>query len=137
MAEYRRGSIDRIIAPRFHAVDRPEHPQRIVPHSCKSPACASCGKVRTDAWCSQLLSDILDVAYRLLGFTIPWQLRLIIRDNRRLSNVMFREAADAVLSLTAGHPKPMGRKVRKRVEGRRGRKPFCPGIVGRTIPQDT
>lgn len=102
---------------------------RIVPHSCKSPACASCGKVRTDAWCSQLLSDILDVGYRHLIFTIPWQLRLIIRDNRRLLNVMFRAAADAVSSLTAGHPEPVGRKGRKWVEGRWRRKPFCPGMI--------
>lgn len=103
--------------------------QRIIPHSCKSPACASCGKVRTDAWCSQLLSDILDVRYRHLVFTIPWQLRLIIRDNRRLLNVLLRSAADAVLSLTAGQPKPMGRKGRKWVEGRRRRYLFLPGII--------
>src|SRR3972149_4013593 len=44
---------------------------RVVPHSCKSVACSSCGKVRTDAWCKELLTEILDVAYRHLVFTLP------------------------------------------------------------------
>jgi hypothetical protein len=114
---------------------------RVVPHSCKSLACPSCGKVRTDEWCKELLSDILEVAYRHLVFTLPWQLRLPIYDNRgRLLDVLFRAAADALLSLTAGHPAPIGNQARKWLAGRlkprrrrqgRGRKrrPFVPGAI--------
>ena len=67
---------------------------KVVPHSCKSVFCSSCGKVRTDQWCDELLSDLLEVPYRHLVFTLPWELRLVIQDNRRvLLNVLFRAAA--------------------------------------------
>lgn len=103
---------------------------RVVPHSCKSPFCASCGKVRTDAWCQELLSDLVDVPYRHLVFTIPWQLRLLIQDNRRvLLNAMFRSGADAILSLTSGDPLPKGRKSLKWLAARKKLKPFRPGII--------
>jgi hypothetical protein len=114
---------------------------RVVPHSCKSVACASCGKVATDKCCSELLSDMLEVPYRHLVFTIPWELRLLIKDNRKVAlNVLFRAAADAIQSLTTGSPKPLGRKSQtwlagrtKRRRKRRGRgrkrKPFTAGII--------
>ena len=71
---------------------------KVVPHSCKSVFCSSCGKVRTDQWCDELLSDLLEVPYRHLVFTLPWELRLVIQDNRRvLLNVLFRAAANAKL----------------------------------------
>lgn len=113
---------------------------RVVPHSCHSVACPSCGAVRTDAWCAELLSDILDVGYRHLVFTLPWQLRLPIFDNRkRLLDVLFRAASEAIQSLTSGSPAPLGHGARKWLEGRksrrwrRGRGPrrplFVPGII--------
>lgn len=103
---------------------------RVVPHSCKSVFCSSCGKTRTDQWCSELLSEILDVPYRHLVFTIPWELRLLIQDNRaRLLSVLFRAAADAILSLTAGDPIPRGRRSRRWLAARRRRKPFTPGVM--------
>ena len=114
---------------------------RVVPHSCKSVACPSCGKVRTDQWCKELLSDIIDTAYRHLVFTLPWQLRLPIYDNRdRLLQVLFRAATDAVLSLTTGNPAPLGRKSQEWLAGRmkkrrkkrgrgRRRRSFVPGII--------
>ena len=86
---------------------------KVVPHSCKSVFCSSCGKVRTDQWCDELLSDLLEVPYRHLVFTLPWELRLLIQDNRRvLLNVLFRAAADAVLSLSGQGPTPRGRSLR-------------------------
>ena len=102
----------------------------VVPHSCKSVFCSSCGKARTDQWCKELLSDILDVPYRHLVFTIPWELRLLIKDNRRIvMNVLFRAAADAILSLTSGNPLPQGRKCLKWFMGQKKRKPYVPGII--------
>ena len=103
---------------------------KVIPHSCKSVFCSSCGKVRTDQWCKELLSDILDVPYRHLVFTLPWQLRLLIQDNRSiLLNILFRAAADAILSLTIGRPLPKGRKSLKWLKGRRRRKPYQPGFM--------
>lgn len=101
---------------------------RVVPHSCKSPFCSSCGKARTDEWCGELLSDWLDVPYRHLVFTLPWQLRLPIQDNRQLLlPVLFRAAADTILSLTSGTPTPLGRKSQKYMAGRKRK--YTPGIM--------
>ena len=106
------------------------HTVMVVPHSCKSVFCSSCGKVRTDQWCQQLLSDMLDVPYRHLVFTLPWELRLLIQDNRKLLlDVLFRAAADAILSLTAAGPLPKGRKSLKWVKGRKRLKPYLPGMI--------
>lgn len=101
---------------------------RVIPHSCKSVFCSSCGKARTDEWCQQLLSDLLDVNYRHLVFTLPWQLRLPIQDNRgRLLPVIFRAAVDAIMSLTAGKRLPRGRKARKWIKKRKRK--FTPGLM--------
>ena len=99
-------------------------------HSCKSLFCASCGKVRTDQWCKELLSDMLDVPYRHLVFTIPWELRLLIQDDRVvLCNVLFRAAADAIVGLTGGIVDAQGRKGQKWLEARNPRKLFLPGVL--------
>jgi len=103
---------------------------KVVPHSCKSVFCASCGKVRTDQWCKELLSDMLDVPYRHLVFTIPWELRLLIQDNRAIAlDVLFRAAADAIHGLTSGTVALQGRKSQKWLEGRHPRKKFLPGVM--------
>jgi hypothetical protein len=104
--------------------------QRVVPHSCKSSFCSSCGKARTDNWCEGLLSEILDIAYRHLTFTLPWQVRLPIQDNRkRLLNVIFREAANTILALTLGDPKPLSHKAQERMSRLGPEKRYRPGII--------
>ena len=103
---------------------------KVVPHSCKSVFCSSCGKVRTDQWCDELLSDLLEVPYRHLVFTLPWELRLLIQDNRRvLLNVLFRAAADAVLSLSGQGPTPRGRKSQPWLAARRPSRRYLPGLI--------
>ena len=87
-------------------------------------------KVRTDQWCDELLSDLLDVPYRHLVFTLPWELRLLIQDNRRvLLNVLFRAAAEAVLSLTGQGPAPRGRKSQPWLAARHPRRRYLPGMI--------
>jgi hypothetical protein len=103
---------------------------RVIPHSCKSALCASCGTARTEQWCRQLLSEMLDVNYRHLVFTLPWQLRLVIQDNRSvLLPILFRAVADSILSLTLGNPIPKGRKSRKWRERCRRVPRYTPGII--------
>ena len=103
---------------------------KVIAHSCKSVVCSSCGKVRTDQWCRELLSDMLDVPYRHLVFTIPWELRLLIQDNRDvLLDVMFRAAADAILSLTGGLPLPQGRRAQDWLARKKRQKPYTPGFM--------
>ena len=45
-----------------HVYACPEgHETRIVPHSCKSRFCPTCGKHATDRWADDALSDLLGV----------------------------------------------------------------------------
>jgi Putative transposase/Transposase zinc-binding domain len=103
---------------------------KVVPHSCKSVLCTSCGVARTENWCRDLLSEVLDVKYRHLVFTLPWQLRLVIQDNRDvLIPVLFRALADSILSLTVGTPEPRGRKSRRWRERCRRVPRMTPGFL--------
>ena len=66
---------------------------RMIPHSCKSRFCSCCGKIATDKWTEERLSDILPVNYHHLVFTLPWQLRSLCLVNRQ---VMFQLLFSAV-----------------------------------------
>jgi hypothetical protein len=69
----------------FHAYTCPKCGEvKLVPHSCKSRFCSSCGKIATDRWIEERLSDILPVEYHHLVFTIPWQLRIVCLVNRKI-----------------------------------------------------
>lgn len=65
----------------------------IVPHSCKSRFCPTCGKLATDRWADGVLNELLDVPYHHLVLAVPWQLRAIIGLNREVGlNIMARAA---------------------------------------------
>jgi len=75
--------------------------RRLIPHSCKSRFCNSCGKVMTDNWTQERLSDILPVGYHHLVFTLPWQLRAIIMLNRKVMlNLLFLSVKKSILDWT-------------------------------------
>lgn len=71
--------------------------ERIVPHSCKSRFCSSCGKVAVDNWIGKALGKFLDVPYHHLVFTIPLELRNVFLANRKLLNILFQAASRAIL----------------------------------------
>jgi hypothetical protein len=54
-----------------------------IPHTCKSRFCSSCGKVATDKWVETSLSQMLDVEYKHLVFTLPKQFRDWFLKNRK------------------------------------------------------
>jgi len=100
---------------------------KVVPHSCHSPFCNSCGTARSQDWGARVLSEMLDVPYRHLVFSLPWELRLPARDNReRLLSAVMRGAAESVLALTRGDPEPLGFRGRERMAA--ARKRYTPGI---------
>jgi hypothetical protein len=69
----------------------------LIPHSCKSRFCPTCGKHATDVWADQVLNGLLDVAYHHLIMAIPWQLRIVIMMNRRAGlNLITQAATEAV-----------------------------------------
>jgi hypothetical protein len=71
----------------------------IVPHSCKSRFCSSCGKVATDSWMDKMSSELLDIPYYHIVFTIPQELRNLFAWDRQLLGVLFTSAKDTVLSI--------------------------------------
>lgn len=101
---------------------------RLIPHSCKTPFCSSCATARTDDWCNKQLSEMLDVPYRHLIFTLARELRHLIRHNKKvLLSALYRAASQALLSMTAGEPKP--RPGLNRNHMARKRKRFKPGFL--------
>lgn len=74
---------------------------RLIPHSCKSRFCNSCGKIMTDNWTEERLSDILSVGYHHIVFTLPWQLQAIIMLNRKVMlNLLFLSVKKSILDWT-------------------------------------
>jgi hypothetical protein len=73
------------------------HRVEIIPHSCKSRFCPTCGKHATDVWANQVLNRLLDVPYHHLVLSIPWQLRVVIIMNRAAGlNLLCAAATEAV-----------------------------------------
>ena len=70
--------------------------ERIVPFSCKTRFCPSCGKVRTDEWVNRISTELLDVPHLHLTLTIAQELRQTFHDDRRLLDAMLKVAAEAV-----------------------------------------
>lgn len=71
--------------------------ERIIPFSCKSRFCNSCGKVAVDNWIDNACSWFLDVPYHHLVFTIPKELRNVFLYDRSLYNILFKAASRTVL----------------------------------------
>jgi hypothetical protein len=86
----------------FHKYQCPDCGDNVVvPHSCKSRFCSSCGTLATNNWISSNLNELLDVPYKHLVFTIPSELRTIILSNRKLLlNLLFKSASKTILSWT-------------------------------------
>jgi len=84
----------------YHKYACPEHPDQyiIVPHSCKTRFCNSCGKVLTDKWVERIESDFLATGFHHICFTVPQELRELLSDYRFLLNCLFRASSETVLS---------------------------------------
>jgi len=86
----------------FHAYKCPKCKEvKLIPHSCKSRFCSSCGKIATDRWIGERLSDILPVEYHHLVFTLPWQLRIVCLVNRKIMfEILFYAVNESIQSWT-------------------------------------
>lgn len=83
----------------YHLYRCPAHPEveRIVPHSCKSRFCSSCGKVATDNWMDNAVAKFVDVPYRHIVFTIPDTLWNVFLWDRKLLDILFTAARRTML----------------------------------------
>ncbi|MEA3485753.1 MAG: transposase [Candidatus Aerophobetes bacterium] len=84
----------------YHKYACPEHPDEyvIVPHSCKTRFCNSCGKVLTDKWVKRIENDFPPTGFHHICFTVPKELRELLDEYRFLLNSLFRASSQTVLS---------------------------------------
>ena len=83
----------------YHEYSCPKcNSKKRIPHTCKSRFCSSCGKVATDRWVETSLSQILDVEYKHLVFTLPAEFRGWFLQNRKVClNAFFIVVKDTIL----------------------------------------
>ena len=77
-------------------------------HSCKNRACPKCHGNDTRKWLEKRRAEMLSTVYFHMVFTLPAELREIVRSNQKvLYDVLLRAAAYALLKLAAD-PKYVG-----------------------------
>jgi len=68
----------------------------LVPNTCKSRACPSCGYRATELWQVELEAMLPDVLYVGINFTIPGEMRPLFQRNRHLLNDLPAVGASAI-----------------------------------------
>ena len=73
-------------------------------HSCNHRACPQCGHADATVWLEGQRRRLLPVPYYLVTFTVPGQLRALIRSNQKLLyDLLLRHCAGALLEVGAQH----------------------------------
>lgn len=75
--------------------------EHLVPFSCKTRFCPSCGKVRIDKWVDRMAQDMLEVPHLHLTLTIDDALRPFFLADRRLLKDLLQVGAQAVQEVLA------------------------------------
>ena len=75
-----------------------ENQRRIVNHTCKSPACPSCGHRATVQWQRGWWVALANQPYKGITFTMPHQLWEVFRDNRPLAPALSALAAKVLMT---------------------------------------
>lgn len=71
-------------------------------HSCRNRLCPSCGAASRQEWVAARLADVLPCRYFHLVFTVPAELRRLIRSNQAvLLDALMRAAAESLQQLAA------------------------------------
>jgi Putative transposase/Transposase zinc-binding domain len=73
-----------------------EDQELIVYHTCKSPACTSCGHRANTQWQRERWAALPDVKYKGITFTMPKELWGLFRDNRPLADALPALAASVL-----------------------------------------
>lgn len=80
-------------------------------HSCCHHACPKCNHKRSEQWLEARRKELLPIPYFHVVFTVPEELRPIIRTHqRKLYDVYFRSAVEALMELAAD-PKHIGGRI--------------------------
>ena len=82
--------------------------KRYAYHSCKNRHCPKCQNDLADQWLTQKQALLLPVTYFMATFTVPQELRTLVRRHQKqLYNLLFR-ASSAALRKLAKDPKYLG-----------------------------
>lgn len=80
-------------------------------HSCNHRACPKCGHAEAEHWVAKQKQRLLPVPYFLVTFTVPQELREVIRAHQKeLYERLFAESA-ATLQEVAAHAKHLGAQL--------------------------
>lgn len=78
--------------------------RELVYHSCNHRACPQCGQADATQWLDHQRRRLLPVPYYLVTFTVPSQLRKVIRSHQKiLYPLLIRESAQALLDVGRDH----------------------------------
>lgn len=80
-------------------------------HSCRNRACPACQSDARETWINDRLKDILPCPYFHLVFTVPEELRQIIRSNQKILLKALMQSAGTSLLKLAADPKHLGGKI--------------------------
>ena len=70
--------------------------QKIIPHSCKSRICSSCGKRHADEWAEMINKEMYAVPYRHIILTISDRLWVYFEGNARMQKLMLETAGEVM-----------------------------------------
>ena len=70
--------------------------KRFVPHTCKSRFCNACGKVKNDEWTEKAQTRLFNIPHKHLVFSVPWEIRLLFLENRRLLSYLHQSVGQAI-----------------------------------------
>lgn len=76
-------------------------------HSCNHRLCPRCGTADTQDWVAKQLGQLLPVPYYMVTFTLPDQLRSVLRGRREAMELLMRHSSQALRELLAD-PKRCG-----------------------------
>jgi hypothetical protein len=78
--------------------------QHFAYHSCNHRACPRCGHAKTTEWLERQRRRLLPVPYYLVTFTVPQELRSLIRSHQKvLYAMLLRESAGALQDVARDH----------------------------------
>lgn len=69
---------------------------KVVPHSCKSRICSSCGKKHADEWAEKINKEMYAVTYRHIILTVSDRLWGYFEGNSRLQKLMLDTASEVM-----------------------------------------
>jgi hypothetical protein len=76
-----------------------EHERKIIPFTCKSRFCPSCGKIYTDNWVEKMAEEMVEVPHRHVVMTIAEELRSYFYWQRDAITILIESAAEVLKSI--------------------------------------